>query len=82
MICENCQYSVYECEGWEWFLVDCKKEQKLTEEEMRGYINQGLEECKQYRKRRMKKVYRDQDVKMACQISAAILLICWIVSRF
>ena len=30
----------------------------------------------------MKKVYRDQDVKMACQISAAILLICWIVSRF
>lgn len=26
MICERCQYAVYECEGWEWFLVDCKKE--------------------------------------------------------
>ena len=50
MICERCQYAVYECEGWEWFLVDCKKESQLTEEELKSYINHGLEECKQFRK--------------------------------
>lgn len=50
MICERCQHSIYECEGWEWFLVGCKKEKKLTEEELRGYINHGLDECKQYKK--------------------------------
>ena len=55
MICENCQYSVYECEGWEWFLVDCNRGQQLTKDEEHGFINKGLEECKQYRKRRMKK---------------------------
>ena len=27
MICERCQHSIYECEGWEWFLVGCKKEE-------------------------------------------------------
>ena len=52
MICESCQYSVYECEGWEWFLVDCKKGQQLTKDEEYGFINKGLEECSQYRKRR------------------------------
>lgn len=56
MICENCQYSVYECEGWEWFLVDCKRGQQLTKDEEYGYINKGLEECNQYRKRRSKSV--------------------------
>ena len=58
MICENCQYSVYECEGWEWFLVDCKRGQQLTKDEEYGFINKGLEECSQYRKRRKKRVQR------------------------
>lgn len=82
MICENCCYSVYECEGWEWFLVDCKRGQQLTKDEEYGFINRGLEECNQYRKRRVKKVYREEDVRMAMQIAAAILIICFIVSRF
>jgi hypothetical protein len=56
MICENCQYSVYECEGWEWFLVDCKRGQQLTKDEEYGFVNKGLEECSQYRKRRRKSV--------------------------
>ena len=30
----------------------------------------------------MKKVYRDKDIQMAMQIAAAILIICFIVSRF
>jgi hypothetical protein len=30
---------------------------------------------------RMKKVYREEDVRMAMQIAAAILIICFIVSR-
>jgi len=29
----------------------------------------------------MKKVYRDRDIQMAMQIAAAILIICFIVSR-
>lgn len=55
MICESYQYSVYEYEGWEWFLVDCKRGQQLTKDEEYGFINKGLEECNKYRKRRVKK---------------------------
>ena len=30
----------------------------------------------------MKKVYRQEDIKMACQIALAIWVICFLVSRF
>jgi hypothetical protein len=32
--------------------------------------------------KRRRKVYREEDVRMAMQIAAAILIICFIVSRF
>ena len=49
VICGDCKYSVFEYEEFDVFLIDCKREKQLTNEEYCGFINQCLEECKQYK---------------------------------
>jgi len=58
------------------------KPTKLQIKERGNSPNCDYETALLHKNWRMKKVYRDKDIQMAMQIAAAILIICFIVSRF